>query len=679
MPRLLDLAGHNEGLFALSAEERRHCLKLFVLLFGRQAFLAEGTGGQTLHQRALAESRLHEERVAQNIAKLVFEKVFPGLVTALAEAAPHAPLSEVREAALILLYRLLFLLYAEDRALLPVGDPVYQNIGLRDRVRLEVGRRKDGGETFSSIATSYYAAIEDLSRTIDQGDPAFGLPPYNGGLFDESRTPLLGQVRLSNRVMADVIDALSFERPEGRKGRYINYRSLSVQQLGSIYERLLEFEPVREGGTITVRPNLFARRGSGSYYTPEPLVTLILDETVGPLVDRKLETFRTAVAASAAQTPTPETLQALTRVDPAEALLGLKVCDPAMGSGHFLVSLVDFLSDRVIAALEEAEDTVPGYVSPLTHRIEGIRNTILGNAGQKQWTVDPEHLDDRQIVRRLVLKRCVYGVDKNPMAVELAKVSLWLDTSTVGAPLSFLDHHLHCGDSLFGSWVREGLERARAQGGELFLAGPLARARAAADPMQTHRGAVGRRSCGDGPILQPLRRHLGWHPTAGCVPVAPACLRLAAPGRAGQDCDRHLAAWQPRSSGPHRGRRGGRRRAQRRSAYLRRTAHERPSAHRRRTLPQLAGRLSRCLGGLGVGGTRRRIRRGDRQSALGPHQAAAGGVVQCAAPEDRAGAARLGPQADDPGAGGALGPGTVRGSRPIRSGSVWHRGPRVHH
>ncbi len=485
VPRLLDLAGHNEGLFALSAEERRHCLKLFVLLFGRQAFLAEGTGGQTLHQRALAESRLHEERVAHNISKLVFEKVFPGLVTALAEAAPHAPLSEVREAALILLYRLLFLLYAEDRTLLPVGDPVYQNIGLRDRVRLEVGRRKDGGETFSSIATSYYAAVEDLSRTIDQGDPAFGLPPYNGGLFDESRTPLLGQVRLSNRVMADVIDALSFERAEGRQGRYINYRSLSVQQLGSIYERLLEFEPVREGGTITVRPNLFARRGSGSYYTPEPLVTLILDETVGPLVDRKLETFRTAVAESAAQTPTPETLQALTRVDPAEALLGLKVCDPAMGSGHFLVSLVDFLSNRVIAALEEAEDTVPGYASPLTHRIEGIRNTILGNAGQKRWTVDPEHLDDRQIVRRMVLKRCVYGVDKNPMAVELAKVSLWLDTFTVGAPLSFLDHHLHCGDSLFGSWVREGLDRARTQGGALFLAGPLARARAAADPMQT--------------------------------------------------------------------------------------------------------------------------------------------------------------------------------------------------
>ncbi len=487
---VLDLPGHNEGLFALSAEERRHCLKLFVLLFGRKAFLAEDSDRRTLHQRALAESRLHEERVAANISALVFEEVFPGLVRALAEAAPDAALSEVRDAALVLLYRLLFLLYAEDRALLPVGDPLYRNIGLRDRVRLEVGRRKDGGQTFSSIATSYYAALEDLSRTIDRGDPAFGLPPYNGGLFDESRTPLLGQVRLSNHVMANVIDALSFERPAGRRGRYINYRSLSVQQLGSIYERLLEFEPVRDGGAITVRPNLFARRGSGSYYTPEPLVALILNETVGPLADRKLQAFHTAVEefrgdSNAARTPTPEALEALSRVDPAEALLSLRVCDPAMGSGHFLVSLVDLLSDRVIAALAEAEGAVPGYVSPLVQKIEGIRNTILGNARQSRWTVDPAHLDDRQIVRRMVLKRCVYGVDKNPMAVELAKVSLWLHTFTAGAPLSFLDHHLHCGDSLFGSWVREGLERARMQGGELFLAGPLARARAAADPMQT--------------------------------------------------------------------------------------------------------------------------------------------------------------------------------------------------
>ena len=100
-----------------------------------------------------------------------------------------------------------------------------------------------------------------------------------------------------------------------------------------------------------------------------------------------------------------------------------------------------------------------GYVSPLADKIEDIRTTILKNAKTNGWTIDPAQLDDRHIVRRMVLKRCVFGVDKNPMAVELAKVSLWLHTFTVGAPLSFIDHHLRTGDSLFGLRVREAIRQ----------------------------------------------------------------------------------------------------------------------------------------------------------------------------------------------------------------------------
>ena len=132
---------------------------------------------------------------------------------------------------------------------------------------------------FSETAARYYSAIDDLCRAIDEGDSSIGLPPYNGGLFDRASTPLLAQIRLGDQVVADVIDALSFEN-----GRYINYRDLSVEQLGSIYERLLEHEVVREEGEIAVRPNVFARKGSGSYYTPDALVRLILKETVAPLV-----------------------------------------------------------------------------------------------------------------------------------------------------------------------------------------------------------------------------------------------------------------------------------------------------------------------------------------------------------------------------------------------------------
>ena len=299
------------------------------------------------------------------------------------------------------------------------------------------------------------------------------------------------RVRLNDAVMAEVIDALSFERTSEGRRRYINYRDLSVQQLGSIYERLLEHEVIRDGGTVTIRPNIFARKASGSYYTPDDLVGLIIRETISPFVVQRMEAFRAANEEQASSSkPEGQRLGILKRVDPAEKLLDLKICDPAMGSGHFLVALVDYLADQVITAMAEAEAAVPWghYVSPLSDRIEIIRNTILSNAEERGWTVDPAQLDDRHIIRRMVLKRCIYGVDKNLMAVELAKVSLWLHTFTVGAPLSFLDHHLRLGDSLFGLWVKDGTEKAAALGAPLFLHEPMTRALRAASSMQIIEG-----------------------------------------------------------------------------------------------------------------------------------------------------------------------------------------------
>ena len=482
---VLGIAG--DGREAIPADARRHWLKVFGLVFGRHAFLPDAADERTFHERAIEEGRFYQERVAGSLSALVFENVFPDLVRALAEADTEAPLPEVRDAALVLLYRLLFVLYAEDRDLLPVRDSRYDDYALREQVRGSIGRRKDQGDVFSATAARYWSAFDDLCRAIDAGDASIGLPPYNGGLFDRDGTPLLSNVRLGDAVMADVIDALSFERtPLGR--RYINYRDLGVRQLGSIYERLLEREVVREGEDIGVRPNVFARKDSGSYYTPDDLVDLIVRETIGPLADARIEAFAAkAEDIASSQAPEDRRMGRLKRLDPAEKLLELKVCDPAMGSGHFLVNLVDYLADRVIEAMAEAEALVDGYLSPLAERIEGIRNTIMDNAEDRGWTVDPAQLDDRHIIRRMVLKRCVYGVDKNPMAVELAKVSLWLHTFTVGAPLSFLDHHLRCGDSLFGSWVKPAIRRAEERN-SLFLRGPLKRATRAAAPMQIIEG-----------------------------------------------------------------------------------------------------------------------------------------------------------------------------------------------
>ena len=485
---LLDLPGHNEGLFALTAHQRRYWLTVFALVFRREGFVAGPTDPRTFHQRAIEDARFYEERVAANLSELVFGQVFPGLARAIAAAAPEAPLADVREAVLVLLYRLLFILYAEDRDLLPVRDTRYDDYALRKNVRGDIGQRKDQEDVFSARATRYWSALDDLCQAIAHGDASIGVPPYNGGLFDQARTPLLGQIRLDDAVMATVIDTLSFEQtPDGR--RYINYRDLGVQQLGSIYERLLEHDLVRERDEITIRLNRLARKGSGSYYTSDDLVALIIKETIEPLVRSRIDAFL-ARHAELATSPLSEDrrIGRLKPLDPAEKLLDLKVCDPAMGSGHFLVNLVDYLADRVITMVAEAEAAVDGYLSPLIGRIDNIRTTIMAKAEASGWTIDEDQLDDRHIVRRMVLKRCVYGIDKNPMAVELAKVALWLHTFTVGAPLSFLDHHLRCGDSLFGSWVRTGIETAAEQGGSLFLAEPITRATRAAAPMQILEG-----------------------------------------------------------------------------------------------------------------------------------------------------------------------------------------------
>lgn len=472
----------------ISDEERDHWLGVFVAMFSRTAFERASEKAPSFHDTARRDAALYEERVAASLSDLVFKRLYPALGKAVAASAPaDTELEQVRQATLILLYRLLFVLYAEDRGLLPVKDTRFDDYALRN-TRLDVGRRKDAGDVFSSVAKTIWGKFADLAEMIDKGDPSVGLPPYNGGLFNGEQTPLLKTIRLGDDVMAEAIDILSFEQRGGER-RYINYRDLSVQQLGSIYERLLEFELTRdESGAVDIRPNIFARKNSGSYYTPDDLVLLILDETLEPLITDAMTAFETALAGLDAKDSEDYRITQLQKADPAKAITRLRICDPAMGSGHFLVSLVDRLTDHTLVAIGNsaamaAQVAGLDYESPVAEDIRKIRATIRHNAQDANWSVSEEQLDDPQLVKRMVLKRCVYGADKNPMAVELAKVSLWLHTFTVGAPLSFIDHHLAAGDSLFGLWVRDAIDKA-AKGGELLYFEALQNAQRQAVVMQ---------------------------------------------------------------------------------------------------------------------------------------------------------------------------------------------------
>ena len=462
-------------------------LRVFYLLFRRDSFVLRDGAVVTFLDAALAEGRRYEEQVAQDLSSVVFEKVFPKLVEALADASGES-LPDVRHAALIFLYRLLFVLYAEDRGLLPVNDSRYDDYGLRKRVRDDIAERAKTQDTFSKVATLYYDHLATLCRLIDRGDESIGLPPYNGGLFAEDAAPLLESVRLPDAAIAPIVHDLSHaETDEGR--RFVNYRDMSVQQLGSIYERLLEQEPMRDDdGKIVVRPNSYARKDSGSFFTPQELVDLIVDRTLKPLAEERLAAFEArSRELKSDRRPKPQRLAELRKLDPAEAALELKVLDPAMGSGHFLVTAVDFLSDY-IAELVEYVPAVPEwldgeYESPLVRRVEAIRDDILRRAAESDWVIDESLLTDQAIIRRMVLKRCIYGVDKNPLTVELAKVSLWLHSFTVGAPLSFLDHHLRCGDSLVGMRVQGSIEELRRLSG-LFASSAIQGAENATAGMQ---------------------------------------------------------------------------------------------------------------------------------------------------------------------------------------------------
>jgi Eco57I restriction-modification methylase len=527
LAQALQLPGTQPALPDPDALPPAHQIKLFFVLFHRAAFLQQSWDVQrrSFHAIALSEARLYEEQVSASLGQRVFNDVFPNLAMALARSdiaaqtdkhGHYTPeyLDEVRDATLILLYRLLFVFYAEDRRLLPIVDPRYTPYSL-STLRDDVAAKRDAGHVFPTVSSVAWRTLDDIFLMISQGDAQVGMPAYNGGLFERGRSAVLARCRIRDADLAPAIDALSRRTDDLLKAR-INYRDLSVAHLGGIYERLLEYALVQDVepppppigitlyGTghipvpvstapLVARPASFARKVSGSYYTHDDLVQLVLAKSVGVLIAECSAAHDALIARYSKKTTLkPYEWDEIDRLDPASTILALKVCDPAMGSGHFLVSLVDYVADHVLRAVQHAQDAVNAapwaahlveqgrpWASPVTASVADIRRRIKAESIKGRWALDDKALDDRHIVRRMVLKKVIFGVDKNVMAVELAKVALWLHTFTVGAPLSFLDHHLQCGDSLHGeklSTVQAGLEAM----GTLFQGDELKRLEIAA-------------------------------------------------------------------------------------------------------------------------------------------------------------------------------------------------------
>ncbi len=474
LPDLIERPHEQEGDWAR--------FRYFPVFFAQNAFLRDAAGLCSL-------DRLREaaERYAQEVGASLEEAIYGegGAFLTLAkglwrdatqdgavslEKSPLGDLRALEAATLVLLYRLLFLLYAEDRELLPVRQPGYLAVSLRT-LRDQAAAAVDHGQIPAGRRALAWGHLESLFDLVHRGDPALDLPYYNGGLFDPERHPLLRTLKVPDAELIPALDALSRVIVGGARVR-VDFRDLGVRQLGSLYEGLLEYRLHQEPGALTISQDSLVRRTTASYYTHESLVARLVQDTLGPVLDERrqkatplLEAWLACVEAREAETDLvarrsreQETKQLAAQVE--ETLLDLRVLDPAMGSGHFLVASLDFLTDGLMSLLAEHQEDPrlqPRLAEhPILQSLETQRHALLDSLQAQRLSEEARrailpHLDDLRLLKRLVMKRCLFGVDLNPMAVELAKLSLWLDSFTLGAPLSFLDHHLKSGNSLVGA------------------------------------------------------------------------------------------------------------------------------------------------------------------------------------------------------------------------------------
>jgi hypothetical protein len=285
-------------------------------------------------------------------------------------------------------YRLLILFVAEDRDVLfyPLAD---ETARLRRLAALRVGTRH------SDLFRALWLVMEQLGG--DTGCEAPGLPALNGFLFSRNAMPDLAGCELANHELLSAVRSLAFT-DHGPMRRNVDYKNLGSEELGSIYESLLELHPelnIESATFALTTASSNARKTSGSYYTPTSLIDCLLDSALMPVLK-----------------------EARAKADPEKAILALKVCDPACGSGHFLIAAAHRIAKELAAVRTGTQEPGP---------------------------------EERRAALRDVVSHCIYGVDINPMTVELCKVSLWMEAIEPGKPLSFLDAHIQCGNSLLGA------------------------------------------------------------------------------------------------------------------------------------------------------------------------------------------------------------------------------------
>jgi type I restriction-modification system DNA methylase subunit len=481
------LAGGNKGQTTI--HERLYLIQDFLrfyLFFSPVAFMSID-GRKPLIDRAVEGSNEYRLGVGEGLKERVFEALqtsIQGFFAFEPNALDHdTDMGICREQSLVLLYRLLFVMYAEDRDLLPYrGNRLYRENrslrNLRELVASRIDRANEGRhEDFDLSSRDLWDSLATLFDLVNRGGKRYSVPAYNGGLFDEEENQFLTENAIGDWHLSRVIDQLS-RAPDPKHTDYglfsVDYRDLSIQHLGHVYEGLLELQPywatesmlvirkkvgqkiqervipsskaipqgfeetetVYDAGEVYLLGDKGERRASGSYYTPHDIVDLIIQETLGPICQQTIANLESEIQETETKRKRSrgrnrelldQKLKAL-RSDFDDRVLSLKVLDPAMGSGHFLLRACQYLAEEIA--------TNPYANDPHAGQFASDESTLTF------W-------------KRRIVEHCLYGVDLNPLAVELAKVALWLETAATDYPLTFLDHHLRCGNSLVGATMKD--------------------------------------------------------------------------------------------------------------------------------------------------------------------------------------------------------------------------------
>jgi len=429
------------------------------LLFAPSALVDDGTVVEIL-----TASVDHASALGTRLRERVYVDVVPALAVAVARAMKADTGSELDEAelreayhrTLIILFRLLFVAYAEDRGLLPYQrNPQYTKKALKSLAREFTDTP---GLEFDDDSHERWNDLLAVWRAVDDGNTAWDVPAYNGGLFASDRElhpsgNAIDRMRLTDAEIGPVLKALVIDVSSDGDPGPVDFRSLSVREFGTIYEGLLEsslsvapsnlaidpktkaYLPAKPGydivvpaGTVYFHNASGARKATGSYFTKAFAVEHLLDSALEPaLADHTAAVEKLLTAGDDAGA--------------ADKFFDFRLIDLAMGSGHFLVAAIDRLENRFAKLL--SDHPVPAVNDELL-RLSQAAEKALGEAGGQV------EIDISMLLRRQIARRCVYGLDLNPMAVELARLAIWIHTFVPGLPMSSLDHGLRVGNSLTG-------------------------------------------------------------------------------------------------------------------------------------------------------------------------------------------------------------------------------------